>query len=495
MVFLQRKNSVAAVQNKVEKVLKMRYNAYEVDYEFMSGGMVMKIVKTKPKVYNLWMLLRLPLMIVTLIVTAAFFGGKIYEKKLAMSSAPSVDENLSSTEIAIKPNPTIFSSITFAQIYPVDKILTAGTRDELITDIETKLMDLGYLPSDEPSDYFGEPLKTAVMLFQRANHLVQTGEIDYAFVSLLCSPYASEYIIGLGDSGVDVKLIQDRLLQLGYEIDKSNGYYGYTTERAVESFQSNNSLETTGNMDSGTYERVFSPYAITAEGIPANPITEQPEMTPIPTQVDVETATPAPTLYATELPTPTPVLTQIHVPTPALTPRPTPVPTATPKPTPMPTPTSRPTPTPKPTPAPTPRPTPTPTPNPSGEYPATVQGFLNALNSQLGKPYILGTSGPDTFDCSGLVYYCLRLTGVNIGRLNAAGYSMYDSWEKVDNKSELIPGDLVFFFNDAQTRISHVGVYIGGNRYIHASASAGCVVISSTGNWFNSHFAWGRRVF
>ena len=117
------------------------------------------------------------------------------------------------------------------------------------------------------------------------------------------------------------------------------------------------------------------------------------------------------------------------------------------------------------------------------------------LNAQLGKPYVYGTSGPDSFDCSGLVYYCLKNAGVDIGRLNAAGYAAYEQWDRIGSISDLEPGDLMFFYNDAHTRISHVGVYIGNNQLLHASSSAGSVVVSNIGNWHRSHFAWGRRVF
>ena len=117
------------------------------------------------------------------------------------------------------------------------------------------------------------------------------------------------------------------------------------------------------------------------------------------------------------------------------------------------------------------------------------------LNAQLGKPYVLGGNGPSNFDCSGLVYYSLRQVGINIGRLSAAGYAIYEGWERVDELSDLQRGDLIFFYNDAHTYISHVGVYLGGNTYIHASSSQGMVVISYFGNWTSTHFAWGRRVF
>lgn len=117
------------------------------------------------------------------------------------------------------------------------------------------------------------------------------------------------------------------------------------------------------------------------------------------------------------------------------------------------------------------------------------------LEAQLGKPYVLGGNGPDTFDCSGLVYYCLKQLGINIGRLNARGYANYEGWEKVEDYHDLKRGDLVFYWNDSGSYISHVGVYLGNNKYIHASSSHGEVEIASFGSWSINHFGWGRRVF
>ena len=117
------------------------------------------------------------------------------------------------------------------------------------------------------------------------------------------------------------------------------------------------------------------------------------------------------------------------------------------------------------------------------------------LYEQLGKPYVLGGSGPDVFDCSGLVYYCLKRIGINIGRLNAQGYSDYDGWTKIDNISDMRRGDLIFYWNDSHSRVSHVGVYLGNNKYIHASSSHGEIEIADFGSWSISHFKHARRIF
>jgi cell wall-associated NlpC family hydrolase len=82
---------------------------------------------------------------------------------------------------------------------------------------------------------------------------------------------------------------------------------------------------------------------------------------------------------------------------------------------------------------------------------------------QLGKQYQWGASGPDKFDCSGLVMYVYNELGVPLPRVSrqqaSAGYH-------VDRK-DLKPGDLVFFHLNG-SRIDHVGIYVGGSRFVHA---------------------------
>lgn len=120
--------------------------------------------------------------------------------------------------------------------------------------------------------------------------------------------------------------------------------------------------------------------------------------------------------------------------------------------------------------------------------------FLNSLFEQMGKPYVYGGSGPDEFDCSGLVYYCLNQAGYSISRRTAASYAANENWERISSISELEAGDLMFFRQADESNISHVGIYIGNNMLIHASYSNGRVVIATTTNWFTTNFRWGRRV-
>lgn len=124
---------------------------------------------------------------------------------------------------------------------------------------------------------------------------------------------------------------------------------------------------------------------------------------------------------------------------------------------------------------------------------ANIEEMIAAAEAQVGDPYVSGAEGPGSFDCSGLVYYCLRQAGSNRGRYNAAGYAAVSDWTKV-TWSELKRGDLMFFWSDSKGKIGHVAIYIGNGMVIDASSSNGRVVKRScTSSWFRTNFRWGRR--
>jgi len=78
----------------------------------------------------------------------------------------------------------------------------------------------------------------------------------------------------------------------------------------------------------------------------------------------------------------------------------------------------------------------------------------------LGKPYVWGATGPDSFDCSGLTQAAWRFAGVSLPRTT---YTQINAGRRVP-RSQLLPGDLVFFYSG----VSHVGLYIGNGKMIHA---------------------------
>ena len=108
---------------------------------------------------------------------------------------------------------------------------------------------------------------------------------------------------------------------------------------------------------------------------------------------------------------------------------------------------------------------------------------LDHAMSKIGSPYRYGASGPNAFDCSGLVSWAFKKVGVSLPRTSRA---MSQVGTPV-SRDELRPGDLVFFYKP----VSHVGIYIGDGKIVHASSRKSPVKISDIGRMkFNS----ARRV-
>lgn len=91
--------------------------------------------------------------------------------------------------------------------------------------------------------------------------------------------------------------------------------------------------------------------------------------------------------------------------------------------------------------------------------------------AQVGDPYVWGASGPDGFDCSGLTSFAYRAAGVTLPR---SSRSQAELGTQV-SRSELKPGDLVFFYDP----ISHVGLYIGDGKMVHARTFGQPVAVAS----------------
>ncbi len=123
-----------------------------------------------------------------------------------------------------------------------------------------------------------------------------------------------------------------------------------------------------------------------------------------------------------------------------------------------------------------------------------IDKMISIAKKQLGDTYILGKSGPDNFDCSGLVYYCLRQVNVYTRRLNAAGLSKTSSWTKISDIDNVKAGDLLFFKSDDSSTIGHVGIYVGGGEMIDASSANGKVVRrGAKTNYWRRNFVVARR--
>jgi cell wall-associated NlpC family hydrolase len=118
--------------------------------------------------------------------------------------------------------------------------------------------------------------------------------------------------------------------------------------------------------------------------------------------------------------------------------------------------------------------------NPAGH----AGGVVGIAMQYLGVPYVWGGASPSGFDCSGFTMYVYAQVGISLPHNAAMQYGMGSAV----GREFLQPGDLVFF-----NGLSHVGLYIGGNQFIHAPHTGDVVKISSLTGWYASTYVGARR--
>jgi cell wall-associated NlpC family hydrolase len=111
-------------------------------------------------------------------------------------------------------------------------------------------------------------------------------------------------------------------------------------------------------------------------------------------------------------------------------------------------------------------------------------GVVGIAEQYLGTPYVWGGASPSGFDCSGFTMYVYAQVGVSLPHNAAAQYG----YGSPVSRGNLAPGDLVFFDG-----LGHVGIYVGGNSFIHAPHTGDVVKISSLTGWYASTYVGARR--
>lgn len=125
--------------------------------------------------------------------------------------------------------------------------------------------------------------------------------------------------------------------------------------------------------------------------------------------------------------------------------------------------------------------------NSKSDIGTSIANFAKGL---VGKPYSYGSTGPNSFDCSGFVVYVYKNFGISLPRTSQAQAYV---GQKI-SKSELKPGDLVF--SNTYSSLSHVGVYIGDGKFVHAANSGTGVTISGVNDsYYGPRYAWAVRVY
>lgn len=115
--------------------------------------------------------------------------------------------------------------------------------------------------------------------------------------------------------------------------------------------------------------------------------------------------------------------------------------------------------------------------------------LITEAKKYVGAPYVRGATGPDAFDCSGLVYFVAReAIQVQLPRTVKAMYG----YSQIIPDSKLEPGDLVFFRTTGDDSISHVGLYVGNMQFISAASdgpNTGVILSSLRENYWKTHYA------
>ena len=117
--------------------------------------------------------------------------------------------------------------------------------------------------------------------------------------------------------------------------------------------------------------------------------------------------------------------------------------------------------------------------------PSQYGGVVGIAMRYLGVPYVWGGASPSGFDCSGLVMYVYAQVGVSLPHYTGAQWNV----GVPVSRGDLQPGDLVFFDG-----LGHVGIYIGGNQFIHAPHTGTVVQVNSMTGWYASTYVGARRV-
>ena len=312
------------------------------------------------------------------------------------------------------------------------KALSYGDEAEIIKTYEARLKELGYFDGSADG-FFDSDLKKAVKNFQDKHGLIADGAIGSTTAELLMSDEAQPNAYSLGDRNDTVSKIQDRLAALGY-MSGSTGYFGENTETAVKKFQKQHGLKADGKVGNRTMEVLFSDDAKRYEAPAPTPAPDSGGNTGGNTGGGSSSGG---TEGSGTTPTP-----------------------------------------------------------PAGNEAtgsadsSKVEQFIAVAQTKLGCKYVLGGKGPEVFDCSGFVYWCLNQVGVKQSYMTSSGWKATTKYPIVTSMSDLQRGDVISYQG-------HVGIYLGGNQMIDASSSEGKIRITNIygSSYWKKNFIKGCRIF
>lgn len=121
----------------------------------------------------------------------------------------------------------------------------------------------------------------------------------------------------------------------------------------------------------------------------------------------------------------------------------------------------------------------------------SADSLIKNARQHMGTKYVYGGTTTSGFDCSGFTQYAFKQSGMSIPRTTGSQYNA----GKTVAKNSLQTGDLVFFNTTGRGSVSHVGIYVGANNFIHASTSRGVMISSIYDKYYwGSRYVGARRV-
>lgn len=291
-----------------------------------------------------------------------------------------------------------------------------GEKSEIVKVAQERLMELGYLTSI-PDGSYGTDTVEAIKRFQSKHDIVEDGYLGPETRSKLMSNEAQSNSLDIGDSGFQVRNIQEKLKQLKY-LRNIDDYYGENTKNAIQDFQRRNGLSVDGKAGPNTLAKLNDPNAKKALA-PSRRSQNNNSILAGKNNKNKKGVNNRPIQAADS---------------------------------------------------------------------ASVNSLLSVASSKLGKPYIWGAKGPNAFDCSGFVYWCLNHAGVSQSYITSYGWRTVGKYTRISNFSDIRAGDIVVVRG-------HVGIATGGGGVIDASSSNGHVVSRSLGGWWQRNFIVAWRIF
>ena len=120
--------------------------------------------------------------------------------------------------------------------------------------------------------------------------------------------------------------------------------------------------------------------------------------------------------------------------------------------------------------------------------------IIKTAQKYLGVPHCMGGTTIKCMDCSGLLVTVFAEHGIHLPH-NSEEQARYG--KIIAGMDELVKGDLVFFIRTYKTHhfITHSGIYVGNNKFIHTSSKNGVTITSLNDPWWNEKFIFGTRIF